>query len=491
MEFTHHFYLLYQGRFRDTYKEIIALVESEELLPPKRLGAVVCVAMMDSSTHAKSRASACETCLACVKKAGLAGIGKKGVMSAVKLLSQESTKYRGAALDLVEVILSKMNGDMQRLARICGPNLSDKARQLVEERVSQGRPARGASPSYTGTPAHARSPTASPVKSHARSDSQGRNVTQHSDLYNELPKLSLRSWKKGAQKSSDQMREATADASEDRFAFSLSAFKDASPSKAADFEPVTEQATVGETAPATRPDMEPSGAAAALRARLLKIRERSVVADGVADGGSVDGTTLNAANFDAHLGTIRRLLGKQAPVLDQDADLAMCINSLKIFHAALSRQQHSAIGLSVAELADVRTSLVNNMDTVVEFLRRYGCDVPSKESCVGSSALSWIFSDLTTHLLIGRLIIFAFNSGEETVNAGILLPLLSLCLATLMALFRDAEFALVVSTEELTLLLRETGVALLDSRLSSSDKLNEETGSQMVRAINKVSRNRG
>lgn len=85
------------------------------------------------------------------------------------------------------------------------------------------------------------------------------------------------------------------------------------------------------------------------------------------------------------------------------------------------------------------------------------------------------------------MITFAFNSGDAGVNAGILLPLLSLCLATLMALFRDGEFAAAVSAEEMTLLLRETGVALLDARLSSSDQLNEETGSQMVRAINKVS----
>ena len=54
-----------------------------------------------------------------------------------------------------------------------------------------------------------------------------------------------------------------------------------------------------------------------------------------------------------------------------------------------------------------------------------------------------------------------------------------------MALFRDVEFGPAVSTEELTLLLRETGVALLDPRLSS-DQLSEETGSQMIRAINKV-----
>ena len=77
------------------------------------------------------------------------------------------------------------------------------------------------------------------------------------------------------------------------------------------------------------------------------------------------------------------------------------------------------------------------------------------------------------------------HAGETPVNGGVLLPLLSLCLAALMALFRDVEFGHAVSTEELTLLLRETGVALLDPRLSS-DQLSEETGSQMIRAINKV-----
>ena len=56
-----------------------------------------------------------------------------------------------------------------------------------------------------------------------------------------------------------------------------------------------------------------------------------------------------------------------------------------------------------------------------------------------------------------------------------------------MALFRDEAFALVVSVEELSLLLRETGSALLDARLSASDELNDDTRSQMVRAINKVS----
>jgi hypothetical protein len=82
---------------------------------------------------------------------------------------------------------------------------------------------------------------------------------------------------------------------------------------------------------------------------------------------------------------------------------------------------------------------------------------------------------------------FSVHSGDEHVSSGMLLPLLSLCLATLMALFRDDEFASIVSTEELTLLIRETGACLLDPRLSSSDEMNDGTRSQMVRAINKVS----
>jgi hypothetical protein len=82
---------------------------------------------------------------------------------------------------------------------------------------------------------------------------------------------------------------------------------------------------------------------------------------------------------------------------------------------------------------------------------------------------------------------FAINSGDDQSSPGMLLSLLSLCLATLMAMFRDDEFSMLVSAAELSLLIRETGTALLDARLSSSDELSEDAKSRMVRAINKVS----
>lgn len=69
-------------------------------------------------------------------------------------------------------------------------------------------------------------------------------------------------------------------------------------------------------------------------------------------------------------------------------------------------------------------------------------------------------------------------------------PLVSVALATLMALFRDESLSRKVSLEALILLIRETGRALLDSRLSVSShrasSLDESTSSQMVRAINKL-----
>ena len=87
-----------------------------------------------------------------------------------------------------------------------------------------------------------------------------------------------------------------------------------------------------------------------------------------------------------------------------------------------------------------------------------------------------------------RLMRFSLNCEMPSRNAGISVSLLSVCLATLMALFRDRELAVQVSKDRLTILIRETGTALLDPRfaVSAPNSLDEATSSQVVRAINKV-----
>jgi hypothetical protein len=91
-----------------------------------------------------------------------------------------------------------------------------------------------------------------------------------------------------------------------------------------------------------------------------------------------------------------------------------------------------------------------------------------------------------------RLIDFGFSCHHASFSAGMSVPLLSVNLACLMALFRSDDLASKVLQEELTVLIKAAGKALLDPRLASSSssaepsKLDEATSTQMVRAINKV-----
>ena len=91
------------------------------------------------------------------------------------------------------------------------------------------------------------------------------------------------------------------------------------------------------------------------------------------------------------------------------------------------------------------------------------------------------------------VVVFAFNCEFPEHSAGMSIPLLSVALATLMALFRDTGLSRNVTQDALALLMREAGKALLDPRLAMSShhamasQLDESTSSQMVRAINKVS----
>jgi hypothetical protein len=131
--------LLSQGRFKDVFMDLVEQLKSDDLLPPKRMGPLVCVSVIEGSSHPKARLMACRECYECVEKIGLSGIGKKGVLAAAKSFSEEKLQEnRHAFLELMVLLLSRMNGDMQRFTRICGSSLSGKARSLIEERVKEG-----------------------------------------------------------------------------------------------------------------------------------------------------------------------------------------------------------------------------------------------------------------------------------------------------------------------------------------------------------------
>jgi hypothetical protein len=362
-----------QGRFRDTYLEITSILENEILLPPKRLG-MVCIAVIESSPHAKAKAQACHTCLSCIEKTGLAGFGKKGVVAVARMLSQDTTMHRMAALELMESILSKMNGDIIRLARICGPSLSDKGQQLLEERWYKNHSKDVAHPfGGNGSPGTRQNP-ASPQKF---STFGFQKEEKQSDLVDELPRLSLRAAGKDQPRQSPRkmLSEETSHNNEP-FAFSFSAGTIRSPSHADSEFADLSSGTAFRSFNAT--EVEPSGAAAALRARLLKIREKSQLPE-IGNSASTVSFSMNnneqeadaPIDVDAIIGNIEGLLTQTKPIGESDAHMSTCIDSLKIVHSAISRQMNTSVCQSRIQLDDCRERLLQNVNQTVELLRRY------------------------------------------------------------------------------------------------------------------------
>ena len=332
---------------------------------------MVCVAVIDSSPHAKAKAQACHTCLSCIEKTGLAGFGKKGVVATAKMLSQDTTMHRLAALDLMESILSKMNGDIIRLARICGPSLSDKGQQLIEERWYKNHSKDVAhAPISNGSPGTRQNPT-SPQKF---STFGFQKEEKQSDLVDELPRLSLRVAGKDHPRQSPRKLSSEETALVEHFSFSFSAGTTSSaPQKDSDFA-VSSSGTSFRSFNSR--EVEPSGAAAALRARLLKIREKSklpAIATSAYAGNILAGNDQGSdetIDVDAIITNIEFILEQSKPIPENDTNMATCIDSLKIIHSAISKQLNSSVSQSRIHLDVCRERLLQNVDQTVGLLRR-------------------------------------------------------------------------------------------------------------------------
>lgn len=303
--------------------DLLVLLENEELLATKSLGAV-CVAVVERSTHTKGRALAYRLCAKCVEKDGLAGIGKRGVLALAKSLSEESMpENKAAALEVMVLILSKMNGDIQRLVRVCGEYLTDKGRQLLEDRWEKSdrrgdnheRRAIGIDISTATT-----TTTAAPQI--------GSSVTRHSHA--SLP-----------------------------------------PGKTSEF---SNQAP---TSVYSSNNMNSAaGTAAVLRARLLKIREMSKPTED--SGGFVGSASLRQDPvpisgmelFDECIKRLQFLKSLLPPLDENDDNLLAAIDSLKRFHAALSKQQTPGVRLSEIQLVQLREQLIHHLHEAAQPITR-------------------------------------------------------------------------------------------------------------------------
>ena len=118
--------------------DLITNMISDGLYPLEKYGSV-CLAVMENSTTPKTRGLVVRECRMCVEKVGLSAIGKKGIQTVAKCFSDETlTENKSQFLDLIESIITKMNGDTKKFLKICGPAyLSTKARDAIEKRISK------------------------------------------------------------------------------------------------------------------------------------------------------------------------------------------------------------------------------------------------------------------------------------------------------------------------------------------------------------------
>ena len=498
-----------KGRFRETFHDVLSLLNSSGVISDKTFGSLICVSVIERSQQTKARVLALQRCSSCIERIGLVAIGKKGLLLTTKALSDEVIpENRTAALDLLEVVLSKMNGDVDKLARICGPNLSNKSRAMLEERCNR-RGGNRVQEAYIKAPtlnAPVRPqgrlvpPKAKSVSSGSRAEND--SATHHRTLEREgraeytpvksvlRTSLDLRLGVTPVS-SSPVVHRIQSVPSDGPFSFSFNPGTAQVASADVDtmqestlahgtklFQPVlTNSVPEFKASHSIESQPTPTGAAASLRARLLKIRDKHRGNDNDVKAPPVAQFQADQPEKESDLSTlspvlsiglfecsgdifeqaseiILQLLRRPGPVSEGDYDIQRCISVLKKFHGAVSTSIH---GLESDE-QKLRKMIESRTTETVEHL---------------SGVLG-----------------YAFTCGPEEKDAGMSVPLLSVALATLMALFRDESFARKVSQDALTLLIRETGQALLDSRLSVSShrvsSLDESTGSQMVRAINKL-----
>jgi hypothetical protein len=285
--------------------EIITRVENEVLVSAKLLG-IMCVTVVERSPHAKGRLLACRLCSKYVSEQGIAFLGKRGVHSFARAFSEESIpENKAVLLEVMLSILVKMNGDIQRLVRLCERNLSERARQLIEERWAK---------------MDRKEPV---VDNMSIPESQSLPVLDSMGSENGGPALS-----------SQQTSIAIA------------------PKTGVDI--ANQEEGTGSVV----------GTAAVLRARLLKVRERSKLAENykIVDDAytrfqepvQVSGLKLFKDGID-HIQTVVAL---RPPLDESNPNLLATVECLKQFHAALSKQPAHGIALSGEQLDQLREQVM-------------------------------------------------------------------------------------------------------------------------------------
>jgi len=193
-----------KGRFGELFNDIIGLITSDAKTPLYRLhsyGQYICVPLIDKSSTSKTRALAMRECRICIESAGLNAVGKKGMIIIAKSLSQESiSENRSVALDVFEAVIKRMKGDIGKLIRVIGKNITPAAKQLVEDRWAKHGSIPGASSVGSGSTrsknrtvaeSAPRGPSSISIPTIPKPTKTSSNVQRESDFKDMIPPLNL------------------------------------------------------------------------------------------------------------------------------------------------------------------------------------------------------------------------------------------------------------------------------------------------------------
>uniref|UniRef100_A0A7S3Q8W0 TOG domain-containing protein n=1 Tax=Chaetoceros debilis TaxID=122233 RepID=A0A7S3Q8W0_9STRA len=439
-----------KGRFRDKMRELIDFFTSGEIYPSSKYGSIVCVSVLEKSSNSKTRVIAANGIQDCVDSCGLPGVGKKGLQLIAKAFSDETMPENKAAyLDAIEAIVDKMNGDTNKYFKVCGStNLSRNAKEAIEKRINSGSSNKSMKRQSVGGKALRR-----PL---APSDVQRVNSSPQPDMEQEreFPALDLQP---STDANEGDMMNAEAVDGPFTFSFQSNSRDDGATST----QPIIER--VGRTSLLPDDRDSNSGAAASLRERLKHIRDKhrqEVDITGVGLPISTQESSSLASScplYDEIVKHVNILLSEPTPLREMNAKFTNALIGLRQFHSSLSNNNSDSTGTDPKLLQDLR-----------KYLHR---KVPE---CVG---------------ILTRVLEFGFQCGTPVHPQALSVPLLSVSIAGLMAIFLDAQLASQVSEKTLSLVIHRGTVSLLDRRLSAasdSSGLDASTCKKMVKAINKL-----
>jgi len=418
-------------RFRDMLLDLLASLASDDIYPLVKYGSITCISVIESSTSPKTRVLAAHQCHSCVEKCGLIGIGKKGVQLVAKSLSNEKhTENRTAYLDLIEMIIQKMNGDINKYIKICGSStLSRRARELVEERWMRHKNAAASSTTKmrpsTAQPRPTKSPTQGMLTLYKSISTSA--IVSASELLHALPSLNLETATNGR---SNDDAVLTSPSSNDR----------GGPST---FSSKTPEYSSSENKTKAYSSHSGTGVSAPLRERMRKISEQRQA----------------EKMFNAIMCDVDDLLSQPTPLGDKENISLIAVTGLSRIHASLTA--HGTIQTETGQV-------------VLDELR-----------IIVKANLPYCVARLTS--VLG----FGFRCGTALKPDGLSTPLFSVSIAGLMAIFLDPALSVLIPEEVLILVIRRAASGLLDRRLAGNLKgsnhgLNASTVVKIAKAINKL-----